>query len=49
MPSKYAMHSNQTAWHPSVLRLFFMLACACIPSEARGQEKPGQPLKQDEA
>jgi len=35
--------------HPYILLLFFLLACSCVPCVAAKQEKPVQPLKQDEA
>jgi len=35
--------------HATMPRLFFLLACLCIPSASREQEKPVPPLKQDEA
>ena len=49
MLSKNAEHPNRTNWRPPIVRLFFLLACFCTSSATRDQEKPAQPLKQDEA
>jgi cytochrome b subunit of formate dehydrogenase len=42
-------HRNRTNRGLLILRIFCLLAFFCMPSAAREQEKPAQPLKQDEA
>ena len=41
--------SNRSAWTSVPAGLLILFACFCLPSFARKQEKPAQPLKQDEA
>ncbi len=41
--------SNRSAWTTVPAGLLILFACFCLPSFARKQEKPAQPLKQDEA
>jgi cytochrome b subunit of formate dehydrogenase/5-methylcytosine-specific restriction endonuclease McrA len=47
--ARSAQHSNRPAWPAVSPGLLILLACSCLPSFARNQEKPAQPLKQDEA
>ena len=44
----YQIDSNQPKLMTVFLRLLALLSLACIPALARNQEKPAQPLKQDE-
>ena len=44
-----ADHSNRPAWAPFLFALLILLAFSFLPSFARNQERPPQPLKQDEA
>src|SRR6202142_436394 len=44
-----ADHSNRPTWAPFLFALLILPAVFFLPSFARNQERPPQPLKQDEA
>ena len=49
MLARSAEHSNRPALTSVSAGLLILLAYSCLPSFAHNQEKPAQPLKQDEA